>query len=800
MFEIREGFYNTVEDGINVFKFFDFDKVKTNKKITYYNDVVAFDIETSSFKDYDEEACLYQDEAVYNHLRGVKIHINEKVFKEFPDFNLIRRELFGRMYFSKIDGIGIDSLYHELTGLFPYHFPDEVINPYDQLALIIDKFRDSQPEKRRTEDKRALMYVWQIAINGRVLIGRTWEQFVDLINSFTEKLNLSDERRLIIWVHNLSFEFQFLKDYFKWKKVFAIATRKPIYALTDGGIEFRCSYILSNLSLANVGKSLQKYKVSKLVGNLDYEKVRHCQTPLSKREIDYCCNDVLVLSAYIKERIEEAGNNISRIPLTSTGYCRNHVRKNCLGQKDSRQFNHYRQIIDHLTISGIEEYKLMQRAFMGGFTHCSTRHSCKVLSNVDSFDFTSAYPYALVSEKMPMSKGKEIKVTTLKELKHYCTLYCCIFDVRFHNLRPLIINENYISFSKCFEIKNAVTNNGRVVGADLLATTITNVDFDIIRKFYTWDKIEIGTFYVYKKDYLPKEIITSILDLYVNKTKLKGVEGQEDFYTKNKQLLNSIYGMMVTSVIMPFHDYKNEEGWTITKRDAEKELKIYNKSKKRFLFFPWGIFCTAYVRKNLISGILAFGDDYIYSDTDSIKAVNADKHMDYILKYNEMVKRKLMKVSQRYNIPFENFEPKTIKGEKKLIGVWDRETEETGAWKKFKSLGAKRYMILTQDDTLTITVSGVNKKCAVPFLMEKYGIDKAFDAFNNSLTIPEDYTGKLTHYYLDSGYTGTVCDYLGNEIKYKCKSGVYLEKTSYNFSMEEAYLNYLRELRGEIIA
>ena len=799
MFEIREGFYNTIEDGINYCKFFDLVPKTTNKKVTYYNDIVAFDIETSSFKDIDEEAYCYQDLEVYNHIKGVKIHINDNIYKKFPDFNLIRRDLFGRIYFSKIDGVSIDSFYRELVDMFPYHFSDEIINPYDQLSRIIEVFNDNAPEKIEHDDKRALMYVWQIAINGHVIIGRTWEQFVDMINDISNRIGLNDNKRIIIWVHNLAFEFQFLKDYFTWKKVFAISTRKPIYALTDNGIEFRCSLILSNLSLANVGRSLKKYKVSKLEGELDYEKVRHEKTPLTQQEINYCINDVLVLSAYIKEQIEDAGNCITRLPLTSTGYCRNYTRQNCLGHKDSIQYRKYRKIIDRLTISGLDEYNQMQRAFAGGFTHCSTRHSMKTLETVSSFDLCSAYPAALcLFKEFPMSKGKTIEVSSVDEMKKYLKLYFCIFDIKFYNLVPIITNENYISASKCFELKQAVTNNGRVVGASELAITITNIDFDIIRRFYKWDKLEIGKFRIYKRDYLPREVIMSILELFKNKTTLKGVEDMKDFYTKNKQLLNSIYGMMVTSVIMPFHNYDNDEGWTITQRDAEKELKIYNNSKKRFLFFPWGIATTALTRRTVTSAILAFGDDYIYSDTDSIKCLHPDKHMDYINKYNNYIKKQIEKVSKHYKIPIEMFMPKTVEGVTKTLGFWENETPIP--WKKFKSLGAKRYMILTHKNELTITVSGVNKEYAAPYIEKKYGKEGAFSAFTNDLKIPADYTGKLTHFYLDSGYTGEVCDYLGNTIKYKCKSGIYLEKASYNFSMESAYIDYLKQLRGEIIA
>ncbi len=799
MFQVHENFYVPYKCGVDILRFFEKVKYTTNKRITYYNDICAFDIETSSFKDYDEEQYLYQDTEVYAYIKGTKLKITDKIYKNFPDFNIIRRDLFGRIWFSKTDGITIDSFYHDLLSLFPYHFSDDIINPYDQLSRIIEVFEDNAPEKKETNDKRSIMYVWQVAINGYTIIGRTWDEFIELCNYLHEKLYLSPDKRLIVWVHNLSMEFQYIKDYFKWIKVFALTTRKPIYALSELGIEFRCSYILSNLSLENVGKSLKKYKVSKLVGSLDYDLIRHNKTPLKPAEINYMVNDVLVVSAYIKESIEQCGDNITRLPLTATGYCRNHVRQKCLGHKDSKQFQYYHNKISRLTISGLDEYEQFQRAFAGGFTHCSARHSGDIMLTVDSFDLCSAYPGALcLFSEFPMSKGKIVKPENTEDLKKYLKLYCCIFDVKFINIRPRVINENYISISKCFEIKNAVNNNGRLVGADIAALTITNIDFDIIRRFYVWDDMKIGTFRIYKKGYLPKEIILSILDLFKNKTELKGVPEMEDFYTKNKQLLNSIYGMMVTSVLMPFHEYKNEEGWTITKRDAEKELKIYNNSKKRFLYFPWGIFCTALVRRTVASAVLEFGDDYIYSDTDSIKAINATKHEDYILKYNNYIKNQIKKVSAYYNIPPEMFMPTTIKGETKILGIWEKETKQP--WKKFKSLGAKRYMILTSEDELTLTVSGVNKKFAVPYILDKYGKDNAFNAFSNNLTIPEGYTGKLTHYYIDDQYSGEITDYLGTTIKYNAKSGIYFEKASYNFSMDAAYLEYLDKLRGKIIS
>ena len=189
-------------------------------------------------------------------------------------------------------------------------------------------FKD-KPTKEDHNEKRGLMYIWQLAINGHVIIGRTWDEFIDVIKEIECILQTDKYTRLIIYVHNLAFEFQWFRYYFKWDKVFAIDKRKPIYAITTTGIEFRCSYILTNYSLAKLGEQLHKYKVDKLVGDLDYKLLRHPKTELSDKELQYCINDVLVVSAYIQEQIEKE-KYIHKIPLTCTGYCRRYVRHNCL--------------------------------------------------------------------------------------------------------------------------------------------------------------------------------------------------------------------------------------------------------------------------------------------------------------------------------------------------------------------------------------------------------------------------------------------------------------------------------------
>ena len=78
--------------------------------------------------------------------------------------------------------------------------------------------------------------------------------------------------------------------------------------------------------------------------------------------------------------------------------------------------------------------------------------------------------------------------------------------------------------------ENAIVDNGRIVMAEHIITTITEQDFFVYTEFYTWDRIEIKNLRTYQKNYLPKNFVKSVLNLYEKKTVLKDVEGEEINY------------------------------------------------------------------------------------------------------------------------------------------------------------------------------------------------------------------------------------------------------------------------------
>ena len=662
-----------------------------------------------------------------------------------------------------------DKIYYNLA----MSFDIETSSFYEDKNGVIYTNDDYRKLKHSVKaDKKAIMYIWQFAIEDNVIIGRTWNDFLYFCKKLYDFLNLK-ERYIVVYVHNLSYEFQFICKWFNWVDIFADSERKPIKAMTDTHFIFKCSYRLSGYSLEVLANNLKSHNIKKMVGNLDYNLIRNSKTPLSDEELKYCENDVLIVTSYIDEQITEFGN-IEKIPLTQTGKVRRYVRKQCFQNKE------YQYFIKELTIEK-PEYMLLKNDFMGGFTHCNAMYTNKICKNVTSYDFTSSYPTVLISEKYPMSKGREVYINNESELLNVIKNYCVLVDLQFTNIKTSFMYEQIISYSKCRSVKNPLINNGRIVQADTLTITCTDVDFLNIKDFYKWDNVKIGLCYIYEKNYLPKEFIKTILYLYKSKTELKGVDGKEVEYLHSKELLNSLYGMCVTSIV---HDTINFNGveWTTENGNLEEELKNYNTDKNRFLLYHWGVWCTAYARNNLYTGIKECKDDYIYSDTDSIKIFNADKHKMYFEKYNKWIVQKLEKCLNYHKIPLDFISPETIKGDKKTLGVWDFD----GFYTDFKTLGAKRY-IFRKDNKLNITVCGLSKKSGKKFIENQ---QKPFLFFNDGMFVDCEHTGKMTHTYIDREIENVITDYLGNQAYYHEKSFIHLEKTDYLLSLSDMYIKY----------
>lgn len=645
--------------------------------------------------------------------------------------------------------------------------------------------------------KFAFMYVGMFGIGKKVFYFRYWWEFSEILNTIRCYFMLSKNKRIVCYIHFMGFEFQFFRKKIKWQEVFAVDDRKPIKALSYYNIEFRDSYILSGLALEKTGDNL-KNPIKKLVGNLDYNKIRVPTTKLTQSELNYCENDVKILLQYTKENIEDYGG-IADIPLTNTGKVRKYVKENCIysgfGKRKSQVKGsalRYRKLMEKLNLS-LQEYLMCKLSFQGGFVHCNPYMQGKLLSGVNSQDLTSSYPYCMLSEKYPMSEPRFITDWEIIKDKNICS----IFQIKIYNLKSKFDFDSYISESKVRGLTGAVINNGRIFSANYFETVITNVDFQIMQKVYDFDYEPIKGYWFYTQ-YLPKSLIDSILKLYEDKTILKGVEDKEKEYLKSKGMLNSVYGMCVTDIIRDLIEYKNDD-WILTNKKEFtqdymlKQIEKYDNKSERFLYYPWGVFVTAYARKNLWSAILALKDDYIYSDTDSVKYLNYDKHKEYFDYFNNLCNIKLKNMCDFRGIDLNRCYPKTKEGIIKPLGVWEYE----GISDYFKSLGAKRYFTYNKKSGYKLTLSGLSKSNGKDYLIElgENNPEKVFEKFDNELTVSADKTGKNTHTYIDNRLEGFITDYNGNKERVIALSGVHLEKAEFTLSVTKQYINFINDLR-----
>ena len=171
--------------------------------------------------------------------------------------------------------------------------------------------------------EQAIMYIWQFQLDETVtIIGRTWEEFLEFLRNVREAIR---PKVLCIYVHSLSFEFQFLKGIYAFQQdeVFAVEPRKILKCTMYDTFEFRCSYLHSNMSLAAFTKKMGVPDAK--LSDFDYSKVRYPWTELTEDELHYCINDVRGLVQALKREMSMDHDTLYTIPLTSTGY----VRRDC---------------------------------------------------------------------------------------------------------------------------------------------------------------------------------------------------------------------------------------------------------------------------------------------------------------------------------------------------------------------------------------------------------------------------------------------------------------------------------------
>lgn len=620
--------------------------------------------------------------------------------------------------------------------------------------------------------KTAFCYIWQMCINGNCFYGRYLSELkyvLDIIN---------DEKATnIIWVHNLSYEFQFLRNYISFTKVFARNERKPIFAWYKN-TEFRCSYFLSNMSLDKVQKNYN-IPVEKLKDEYNYSLIRTPDTSLTPLELQYCENDALILYYYIKQVLHRANGKYKNVPYTSTGYVRQAYRDYLIRTK--KQYDMH-QLAEQLAPT-TDVFLMLEKAYCGGYVHANYYSVLQgIKTNISSYDRTSSYPAVMCCKKYPMTPFKQILRN--KKTYLYNSKYAWVANIRFYNITTKGAM-CLLSKHKILKSENAVHNNGRLFSADMIELYITDVDLKNIHDMYTFDKMEIGKMYISEYDYLPKPFIDFVLLQYKAKTELKGIADKVDLYNNAKAYINSLYGMCVMNPLQDTVLFEENE-WS-TEENEPYAIQKYYKNKKVYIVYQWGVWITAHARRELVKIVSKFQNEIDYSDTDSVKGSCITS--EYIALVNESIHEENAKAAEHFGIPIEYYAPQDINGNTHELGFWDYE----GTYEYFVTLGAKRYVYI-QDGKIHATVAGCPKKS-----METYLKTKGIEEFKDGLTISGKYdkmgknaSGKTTMLYIDDElHKITITDYLDTQREVETGYCVHASGADFSISMSPEYVGFL---------
>ena len=639
------------------------------------------------------------------------------------------------------------------------------------------KHKNGTTESKRVYDRiAAYAYHFQFAINDNVLLVRTWNECIETLH-FLNEYAKKHAGRIIIWIANLSFEFQFLRKRIPISTVFAREMRKPMYFTSDF-LEFRDCLKLTASNLDYLSKHYCDTK--KMVGDLDYTIIRNSKTPLTPEEEKYCINDVVILSEFANYCFTTYTDNGEKIPYTSTGIVRQMIKNNV--ESNAERKKKITNFISRAYIPSKKKYIVdMQYLFRGGLTHANAYNANRIIKNVFGVDLRSSYPAVMLQEYYPMGVFTECRIKTDGKYitDNIINTKCCIFIAEFTNIRAKT-HHTLESKSKIIlpqnetERKAALSkmkfDNGRLWKCSgKIKVFLTELDYDSYTKYYEWDCIEIIYSRCAPRGKLPEYLLQPLRDLYRRKDELKSQGADNKYSPLNseykiiKSRINAFFGMCCTRLMFVNPDYNNvAHVWEM--RDSNKTLSALKRGA--FLSPYWGIYIAGHARHRLCSVIMEIdGDktknDVIYYDTDSIYFQN-ENNLKIIDAYNK-----------RINALNSDFD---------MLGCFDFIDEKQ--YSDFKTIGAKRYLKRTADGKIIATIAGLNGDDFV----KKYG-EKSFENFSLSgFSLDAECTNKNMCFYIDDECTDIVDGEMMHE--YSC---AVISEIGFKIKMLDVYENVIRD-------
>ena len=645
------------------------------------------------------------------------------------------------------------------------------------------------------------LYTWissiQCYFQKQFYLFRKPAELMDFLNEIIERYDLFLQKRLMIIIHNASFDLSYLIGYFqkylpdKNDRTCVLREKHNIVSYRQGGLEFRDTYALVNTSLEKWGNDLN-VEHKKQVGLYDYSKTIYQDSILTDDEIKYDEYDVLCLYECFLKQLEIHKDTIATVPFTSTGYVRRDTQRICQKEK------YYRKTYFEKNRLDLDLFRLCNKSFSGGYTHNNRFYVDTVINaKIGHRDFRSEYPSELRCYPLPFGKPHIIfdvnnvfrcEPITLKDIINLYPEYSTITELRIKSaiLKDKKISMPFLQHAK-MDIEHEKTekclkDNGRIL--TFVGDAVICVDNHTLKILMEQYKMECMILRVlsFKNEYLP-ECLKNLIDTYFKlKSDLKNqwkeykkLYGEHDERTietainmlLSKQKLNGIYGMFVQN---PLHDdydidYANSEFIKQSKIEEledsylEDKLNQYYSNRNKMLPYQVGCFVTALARYELYEYIKTIGyENVLYCDTDSIFYIKTDEIEKRIEKLNYIKHLNAEKLGAFIT---------TESGDKIYYDVFEPEEDI----KQFIGLHSKCYGYVTEEkNEFSCTIAGVPSRTLINvdngkliYLTreeELSGITKEQKIKNPDIKIDiEKALKNLKESFIFKVNTGTTCNY-----------------------------------------
>ena len=577
------------------------------------------------------------------------------------------------------------------------------------------------------------------------------------VMEYLEKLNNETSDNVLCYIHNLSYEFSWLKtayyeyykdiEYFEYDEKGILDTsafmgdspRKPFKMVFKhlGKIEFRCSYKLTNKSIKTIGENVGLPKLDK---QDDYNSTYTPYSLLPKHEYEYNERDLVLIVCGIHHLIFEGDGYCPRntTELSSIYSSTSYIKK-CMNKLLGKNAWYMTLKYQKLKPRTIKQYTLIDKAYVGGWTHSNYLYNGITLYNVHSIDLTSAYPSEMISRQFPTrvydgTWEKYVRMARVEKVGF-------IAKFRFSDIKSKI-DMSYIPSSKCTSIaRGTVLNNGKIFKSDCIEIIINDVQFRLIKEMYDIGSIEVDNhnfLLLTHWQYLPNYYLDAIHKYGSIKTELKEAlenmkETDKDYnyinneYMKSKNILNGIYGTHGMRYLRP---QITKEGKQLKPDTTDFDEKMESIRRKYFDMII-ASYITTYTHETLYKGmkeVMYNGGTILYCDTDSIKFQYEADVKDLVQKINSKISP-LNDIGKKFHNDF---------------GFCSFDYEKT--YSRFKYLGAKKYT-WEHNGYIGVTVAGVPKRFERYLNTNEDLKQKWFATFDEGYTFKAENTNKLSANY-----------------------------------------------------